>query len=150
MTIQYKLLNNGAGVILTRQPFIAEGAVTFSFEGAPDNATAIVKTASGAICYRPTSACSIPASALEGVTEVTVVMLGRNAPDYHKWICEGLQGAKCAAGMLIAPDDMNLPERVAALAQELHDVREEQKVLYVKYDALENRLASMMEGYDLT
>lgn len=150
MTMQYKLLNNGTGVILSRQPFIAEGAVTLCFENAPDNATAIVKMASGAICYRPTSACSIPASALEGVSEVTVVMLGQNAPDYRKWICEGLQGKKCAAGMLIAPDDMDLPATVVALAQELHDVREEQQILHGKYDALEKRLASMMEGYDLT
>ncbi len=145
--VQYKLLNNGRGVILTRQPEIVEGAVFFTFEGTPAGATAIFITLDGKEYYRHADeACSVPASALVGETKVTVALLREG----KQWKCEGLLGDPVQDGVLIAPNDADLPGNVADLQIQLHEVRESFLRLEARYEALNQRLTEMMEGYDLT
>ena len=44
MRYEYKLLNDGQGVILTRQPGAVDGDLIVSFDGAPDGAVALFVT----------------------------------------------------------------------------------------------------------
>ncbi len=149
--IEYKLLNNGKGVILTRQPILVRGSLTIEFKGAPIGSTAIFALFDGTSCYRTIAedgTCSIPVSSLEGEARVTVAQLDESAD--ATWRCEGLKVQPCANGMLVAPNDGDLPQRVVDIAVELHEVRAYVNLLDGRLSALADKLSNMMEGYDLT
>lgn len=150
MKIEYKLLDNGTGVILTRHPEVAE-SVSCTFLGAPSDATVILTTESGDTFYRKCAEeWSIPASSLKGVIKVTVAVLdGRSNPP--KWICEEFVSSKLPGGYtFIAPNDMNLPQKFVELRLECQSLRESNERLETRVKELEDRLEKLLEGYDLT
>ena len=68
MKMEYKLLDNGVGVILTRQPEIVEDELFIDFADAPADATAIFETKGGNSYYRLLSdgLCSLPVKKIIG------------------------------------------------------------------------------------
>lgn len=147
MNIQYKLLNSGRGVILTRQPDIASGSIHFSFEGAPANATAII-TAGGKDYYRSAQDCCISARVFVGDVKVMVAVL--ESASETSWCCEGLKGRIVRDGVLVAPNDFDLPGQMVEMQKEMHDMRQRLDDVEAENRSLRNQLSSMMEGYDLT
>ena len=150
--IEYKLLDNHKGVILTRQPHIAADELSFSFEGAPSDATAIFEIQNGDCYYRSLSngRCSLPLSNVSGEVKVTVALLNGETPP-RRWLCEEFKADKQRnGGTLIAPNDMNLPQTVVALQLENQEIRQLFTNLKEQYDKLNAKLEKIMEGYDFT
>ena len=152
MDREYRVLNNGTAVLLTRQPELERGEVLIAFTGAPDGATAIFEC-NGDSIYRllKDGICIISADKLSGPVAVTLAVLDGSARP-KKWICEELVAdvREDRGGVILSPNDANLPERVTELKLENEELRNAQKNLENAIKALEEKLTSIYEGYDFT
>lgn len=150
MRYEYKLLNDGQGVTLTRQPGVVDGDLIVSFDGAPDGAVALFARGSDR-CFRTieSGACTLPKTMLCGTLDVAVICYDGSV-DPKSWKCEGLCVTVLKSGeLLITPDDNNLPLEVANLKIASHKLREDYAELEKKFKILSEKFTSMMEGYDL-
>ncbi len=152
MEYAYRLLNDGQGVILTRQPIPIDSDLEMTFVGAPVGAIALFK-AEGTNCYRELEvggSCLVPRRILNGAIQVSVTYYnGTVAP--QRWRCEGLMATTLANGaVILVPDDNNLPLEVVNVKIAYHKLREDYAELEEKFNKLSNTFTSMMEGYDLT
>lgn len=149
--MKYKILDNGTAVVLTRQPELVYEELYIDFSDAPSGATAIFEVG-GSSLYRllDGGACSVPADKLGGVVKVTVALLDGSARP-RKWSCEELLAEKQkSGGVLVAPNDMNLPQRFIELKLENETIRRDQKRIEDRIKELECQLKKLLEGYDLT
>lgn len=153
MKMEYKLLDNATGVILTRQPeMVSDGEELYvQFNNSDPDATAIFERKGGDSLYRLLSdgLCSVPVAKLKGIVTVTVANLNGKTP-IKRWFCEEIKVEKENGGYLVSPNDMNLPQVVASLRLENEEIRLQQAALEDKYDTLERKLTEIMEGYNLT
>lgn len=152
MIMNIKLLDNSKGVILTRQPEIVYDNLYLSFTGAPQFSTAIFDRNDGESIYRSLEdgQCSVPERFLQGEIKVTVVVFdGTVNPD--KWVCEGLKITKQKkGGVLVSPNDMNIPEQMVELQIELQEMRKKDKEQSEKISELNKKIEKLLEGYDIT
>ena len=112
MKMEYKILDNGTAVVLTRQPELVYDELYVDFSGAPSGATAIFECGGDSL-YRLLNGvtCSVPADKLNGVVKVTVALLEGSARP-RRWACEELLAEKQkSGGTLISPNDMNMPQK---------------------------------------
>jgi hypothetical protein len=155
--IVYKLLDNGTGVILTRNPEIVKGKLSVCFEGAEKDALAVLKFDNGREIYRELDehgACELTFDRQQGIIQVTAITIdGVCSP--KRWHCESLKyemlpdKSEKRQNYLVCPDDMNLPQIVTEIKLENEKIREENKKIHNRLDELETRLKNIMEGYDL-
>lgn len=152
MEYAYRLLNDGQGVILTRQPILIDSDLEVMFVGAPAGAIALFK-ADGTSCYRELKdggSCFVPRRILNGTAEVSVTCYNDTVSP-RRWSCESLIATVLANGaVVLAPDDNNLPLEVVNLKIANHKLREDFAELEERFNKLSNTFTSMMEGYDLT
>lgn len=152
MNMEIKLLDNNRGVILTRQPELIYGNLYITFTGAPEFATAIFERQDGESLYRSLEdgLCGVPENFLQGEIKITVTKFdGTVSP--QKWACEGLKITKQKkGGVLVAPNDMNIPEQMVELQLELQEMREREKIQAEKISELNTKLEKLLEGYDIT
>lgn len=151
MKMEYKVLDNGTAVILTRQPELVYDELYITFTGAPANATAIIETKADSIYRRLESTdCSVPVKLLNGEVRVTLAVLDGSARP-KKWLCEEIKASMQEnGGTLISPNDMNLPQTVVGLRLECETLRKEYENLLALYKNLDKRLTDIMEGYNIT
>lgn len=150
--LQYKLLDNENGIILSRQPIVVSKEMTVSFSDAHLATTAIFETEKHETYYRELSSgvCSLDVSGITGTLKVTAVQIDDRARPL-RWFCEELKLTRLDSGeILVAPNDTNIVQTVANLRLENQDIRDKLKSLSNKYDDLEDRLERIMEGYDVT
>ncbi len=148
--MEYKLLNNCTGVIMTRTPEILNGALLVTFRGATDGMTAIFDNGNTPPIYRSliNSACSIPLHALTG--EVMVTIADTSKIPAERWTCEEINVRKLESGeFLICPNDVNLRDAIAVLKLENDDLRRGQAELLKNIDKLNMKLNDIMQGNDL-
>jgi hypothetical protein len=150
MDREYRVLNNGTAVLITRQPSLENGEICVTFTGAPSGATAIFEFNGNSI-YRllEDGMCTIPANKLKGPVVVTIALLdGSSRPE--KWVCEELMADVWENGaVLVSPNDANLPQRVTELALENEELRVLLGKLAGEIQSLKDKLESLYEGYDL-
>lgn len=150
MDREYRVLNNGTAVLLTRRPSLESGEICVTFTGAPSGATAIFEFNGNSI-YRllEDGMCTIPANKLKGPVGVTLALLdGSSRP--KKWVCEELVADVWENGaVLVSPNDANLPQRVTELALENEELRVLLGKLAGEIQSLKDKLESLYEGYDL-
>lgn len=148
--MEYRLLDSGKGVMLTRQPEFISGSLYITFTGAPAGATAIFENGGDSL-YRLLSdgSCSVPASFLTGDVRVVVTLLNGtvNAP---KWTCEGIKASNTKGGIFVRPNDGDIPQQIAETRVEMQEIRNDIKMLFDKYSGLETKLNKLLEGYDVT
>jgi hypothetical protein len=150
--MEYKLLEIGDGVILLRQPKVVYNELSLFFDGSPENSTAIIETESGDSFYRELKdgRCSVPSKKLEGDVKVSVALFNGDTPN-RTWKCEGLKVSKLRdGGTLIAPNDMNLPQRYVELKVESDNIRRANERITNLVKKLERKIENLLEGYDLT
>lgn len=150
MDREYRVLENGTAVLMTRQPMLEVEKIKITFTGAPEGVTAIFENGSNTI-YRAleNNVCTIPVDILSGPVSVTLAILDKSARP-KKWICEELLADKWKNGaVLISPNDSNLPMRVLELKLENEKIRKNQERLEERLDKLSARLDDLYEGYDL-
>ena len=146
--MKIKLLDNGTGVIITRQPFITYDNEIVFFEGAPENAVVIYEKGATQF-YRniKDGKAELPFAVLEGVIKISVVVVSESNT---KWTCEELfADVLKGGGVLIAPNDMNLPQQVVDLKLENEALRKENEEIQSKLQELDDKLSGILEGYDL-
>ena len=151
MNMEYKLLKNNRGVILTRQPELINDELIITFTGAPNKATAIFDNGDSGSIYRllKDSSCAVPAAFLTGETRVTVALLD-GAADAPKWACEGIKGTKTKDGIFVCPDDMDVPSKIADVLIAQDEITDKISELMKMYSGLESKLNKLLEGYDIT
>ncbi len=147
--MRYKLLNNGEGIVLTRQPRLIRGDLTVSFEAAPDGTTALFVSCGKTYCRRLSNGgCTLPSGSLQGVITVSLIHQGEQS---QRWSCEALLAQQQDDGsILLTPNDDDLPTKIAALRAENDALREKQSDLENQIDILKKRLDGIIEGYDIT
>ena len=147
--MQYKLLNNNKGILLTREPEVIADKLSLAFLGAPENATAIFEKENGGSMYKPleNGSCALPADFLSGKIAVTVVVLNGelNPP---KWSCEGIKAVKEDDVLIVYPNDLDAQHRIVGLELAQNDLREEIKTLKEKFTELNDKFNKLVEGYD--
>lgn len=154
MELKYKLLTNGSGVLVSRQPGTVKKTIEFSFSDLGKVTTAIfetVKNSETSTYYRELSdgKCSLDISDISGTVKVVAAHLG--GARTTRYICEELQLTKLSSGeILVAPNDMNLPGTVTQIRIELDEIRKGVSDILKKYEELEDSLEKIMEGYDVT
>lgn len=150
--MEYKLLDNGVGVIITRQPTVIKDRLSVSFIDAPSDATAIFENACGITyyCELTEGNCEIDLSNLIGRIRVTVAILN-DLKTCLRWACEDLILSNLENGdVLVCPNDMDLPQKVTTLMIENAEIRRANMLLNEKLRELDAKFARIMEGYDLT
>ena len=150
MRMEYRLLDSGKGVMLTRQPEFISGSLYITFTGAPAGATAIFENGGDSL-YRLLSdgSCSVPASFLTGDVRVVVTLLDGTV-NPQKWACEGIKTTATKGGVLVCPNDNDIPRQIAEIQVEMQGIRNDIKALFDKYSGLETKLNKLLEGYDVT
>ena len=151
MNMEYKLLDNGKGLILTRQPEIVQRHLFITFSGAPKNATAIFEKVDGDSLYRQLQddTCGLPAHFLDGNIKVSVTVLDGNS-NAPKWRCEEIKASKQQGGVLACPNDMNIPMQMVEIQLEQQKIKGEIEKLAENYSELNKKLEKLLEGYDIT
>ena len=151
MKMEYRLLDSGKGIMLTRQPEFISGDLYISFTDAPDGATAIIVNGQKDSLYREIKdgVCGVPAAFLTGDVSIVVTLLNGtvNAP---KWTCEGIKASNTKGGIFVRPNDGDIPQQIAETRVEMQEIRNDIKMLFDKYSGRETKLNKLLEGYDVT
>ena len=148
--IEYKLLNNNVGILLSRNPEITNSTLDVMFTGVPAPATAIFGNGETSY-YRKLEEekCSIPVKNLSGVVRIVVKVTGETKSS--KWTCDELIVTPLQNGsVMIAPNDLNLQKELIELRLENDCIRKANQELFEKLSELERRLDEIMEAYDIT
>lgn len=151
MLMEYKLLNNGDGIIVTREPELVSDMLNISFTGAPENATAIFERRDGESAYRALSdgLCGIGSDWLNGSIKVMVAVLDGSMQS-QRWFCEGIRVQRLRDGsVLLYPDDIDTQRKIAKLQEEVSDLKAAKKELSDKYAELEKKFDKLLQGYDI-
>ena len=120
----YRLLDNGTGIIISRQPKLIKDVLCIKFTGGPSGATAILEIGSDSYYREITDdgLCGVSTSNLAETVKVTVAVLNGDTT-MQRWACEELKVTKLEnIGYLVAPNDMNLPQIVTRLLLENQDL----------------------------
>jgi hypothetical protein len=124
------------------------------FDGAPEGAVAVFRTSDGRSFFRRAEGgvCRLKPSELKnGEVSVQLTIPDQSARPTRIG-CEGLL-AEAVSGtdtVLIIPNDDNLPARVAALLVENSDIRGKMAELERNLSAINTRIDTLLEGYDIT
>ena len=148
--MRYKLLNNGAGVIVSRCAEVIRSDIEIAFEGVPDGATAVF-TVAGMSYYREINngTCRLEFNLIGGeIGLIVAVMDGKVGSP--RFTCEGILANKLADGsVLVVPSDGDLPGVVSRLCIENHNLREKNDELEKRIGELEKNFTKLFEGYDI-
>ena len=89
--MEYTLLSNNNGIITTRTPTMFKGEVKFTFNNAPQGATAVFTNKNNRELYRVLTdgSCSVPETFIcEG--EIAVCVVSSQMGKLRKWSCEAV------------------------------------------------------------
>ena len=122
--LRYKVLQNGAGVLLTRTPRGLGASVRFRMEGAQEGDRLVLTRADEKIIFRAldNGECMVSSALLNGTVRVTLLRKGGAVVECEPIFCEDVDGVR-----LLVPADMDLPGRVVQLelqAEQLADLKE--------------------------
>ena len=149
--MEYKLLNNGRAVLVTRKPEVIYDDLTVSFSGAPEGATAVIEIL-GITLYRDIKdgVCSIPWEKLKGDIKITVMHLNGTIPT-PTWSCDEISAeALKDEGILIYPNSLDLERIISDLRLENDHIRQENEDNKKTLKAIQTRLEDIMNAYDFT
>ena len=91
----------------------------------------------------------MPAHFLDGNIKVSVTVLDGNS-NAPKWRCEEIKASKQQGGVLVCPNDMNIPMQMVEIQLEQQKIKGEIEKLAENYSELNKKLEKLLEGYDIT
>ncbi|MBR2474729.1 MAG: hypothetical protein IKB51_06880 [Clostridia bacterium] len=148
--MKIKLLDNGTGVIITRQPFKTKTVIPIEFEGAPENALVIFNFADGKYDNRRVkeSQVSLPIDNLDGVVKLTVALTNHSIT---KWKCEELliTNKDNSGFATVLPNHLDLEAAFVRLVCENHEIREENAAIRQQLADMTKKFEGILEGYDI-
>ena len=149
--MEYRLLDNQTGVLITRKPEMIYDELVIGFSGCPMGATAIIESG-GKSFYREIveETCAISEGCLCGHdVRVCVAILDHSARP-KRWMCEHFIAEKQRdGGTLVYADESMLPKKYTDLALEAQALRKRCTAVEDRVQKLEDRLERLMEGYDI-
>lgn len=152
MTIKYKLLDNGTGLLKTRGAVASQiGEAEFLFDVEElGEMTAFFRNGRGEEIYRAIERgrCSVPTAKLFGIVGVTVHR--RTGEGMKRWRCDKLRFEEHGDVTIAFPDENALFETVDELRVENERLGRETRLLREGLAALSERLTQIMEGYNVT
>lgn len=151
MQMEYKLLCDKTGVILTRQPELVTDKLFITFTGAPEGATAVFERDDGNSMYRLIEGeiCSLDAAFLRGTIKCAVAMLNGSVKT-QKWLCEGIKTVRIKdVGVIVSPDDVNLQNKLVKIQIEKAALQNTVDKHEERISELEKKLTKLLEGYDI-
>ena len=152
MTIKYKLLDNGTGVLLTRSPDVTDQLEVTVEGGEQEGMNVVFTTMDQRSYYRDlkNGKCRIAVGDLLGETTVSVIHFG-GSPCMKKWSCDGLKIVRQKNGsVLVTPNDMILSEEIVRLRIENQELRDSIVRLTERVNEFDEWRVRLMEGYDIT
>ena len=110
--LRYRVLLNGAGVLLTRTPRGLGPSVRFRVDGAREGDRLVLTRADDKTIFRvlDQGECVVPSALLYGTVRVTLLRKNGIVVDCEPIFCEDVDGVR-----LLMPADMDLPGRVVQL-----------------------------------
>ena len=150
MRIEYKLLESGEGIIITREPQIFIGNVEICFLNAPTETSVILEN-EGRSFHRALDKgrCAVPGGKLSGSIKVTAISVRGDLPP-KKWRCDSIKAAHTeTGGVLIFPNDTDVGKKIMELKLADAELRSFADSLNARIKELEERLNKLYEGYDL-
>lgn len=156
-TMEYKLLKNKKGIILTRKPEVLSGDLWLTFSGQPEigTAEAVFKNSNNNELYRVLAdgSCIVPKDFLEvGEISVRVALSpeGRNRNESQIYVCENVSVQLLKSGEhLVCPADYDLPDRTVKTELAIGKILDEITTVKQRLDGLETKLSQLLEGYDI-
>lgn len=148
--MQFKLLDNYTGVLLSRQPEELGKELEISFTDAPHGATAVFTVGPDSY-YREleNGKCSIPVGRINGIVKVRVCVFDGSA-EPACWVCESLEVRHTSSGTVFAlPNDTDMPLKIVELKTENQELRAENKRLWAEITELNRKIEHLYEGYDI-
>jgi hypothetical protein len=138
------LLDNYKGVIVDRTPFIATDTLDIEIDA--DGKTLVVACKDGIKHYLAIKdgKSTVPTKDMDGVVHLFVKNFDKSITT---WKCESLKCQRVNDGVLIAPNDSDLPEHFAQLQIDYQNMSERVKILEDYIRAVNKRIDSMVEGW---
>lgn len=152
MKMEYKLIENiKKGFILTREPDEVGDELIITFTGAPNGATAIFENESGNSLYRllKDETCSIPKEFIKGSVTATVAVLNGQA-DAPKYRCEAIYSKSVGGVLVVCPGGLDIPQEIISVYACMQDLNNKQITLTKAIDELNEKLARLLDGWDIT
>lgn len=125
MEMEYRLLESGIALLLSRTPKLISDALQICFLGSASADTVIVEASGKMPVYHKLCGgrCSIPAHELHGEVKITAAVMGEHRA-LKKWVCEDLVcEAQAQDGVLVYPADMDSSKQIVSLRLEVDDLR---------------------------
>lgn len=146
--MRWRILKDGTGVIVERNPVAIEEKTKFKFDGIPPGYIAIFKGANGSKVYAEIEdgKCTVPASFLRRSNNIRVAV--STFKGERPITCEGIRHMINDGKSFIIPDDNNLPEEVARIRVVIDEIRTELSETRKKFEELLKRV-SELEGFDI-
>lgn len=148
--MRYLLLHDMTGVLYDRTPDETGRKLHFSFDLAPQGATAVFTTNRGEI-YRDLTdgACELDATGLDGEIRLTVALFD-GAADAKRWKCDGFVLYSLTNGKkLLVPADGDLAQTVSELRIRM-ETAERARARHDKEIAeLRAMYQKIMDGYNI-
>lgn len=138
------------GVMLSRQALVLDERqpLMLYFDGV-ETATAIINYECGETVYRDlvNGSCSIANSTIpDGDIRITLALLDGSG---KRWSCDGLKAMRVGGSLLVSPNEVTLPEKVAKNELDIQGIMEELVSLHKAVEKISDRITTMLEGYDL-
>lgn len=110
--LRYRILTNGAGVLLTRTPRGLGPSVRFRVDGSQAGDRLVLTRTDDKVIYRVLDGgeCTVASALLYGTVRVTLLRKSGVVVALEPLFCEDVEGVR-----LLMPADMDLPGRVVQL-----------------------------------
>ena len=114
--LRYRVLQSGAGVLLTRTPRGLGPSVRFRVDGAQEGDRLVLTRADDKTIFRvlDNGECMVSSALLYGTVRVTLLRKRGAVVDLEPIFCEDVDGVR-----LLMPADMDLPGRVVQLEMQV-------------------------------
>lgn len=138
------------GVMLSRQALVLDERqpLMLYFEGV-ETATAIINYECGETVYRDlvNGSCSVENSTIpDGDIRITLALLDGSG---KRWACDSLKAMRVGGSLLVSPNEVTLPEKTARNELDIQSIKEELAALREFVEKINDRITTMLEGYDL-
>ena len=144
--MKFAIFDNFTGVAIDRAPIlIQDGVLPIELEGADEGASVVLKSEKGVTYYREIKGgkCEFPLTRLNGVLSVCVKVFSTHI---KTWCCESIVLRRTDNGVLVAPNDSDLPNEVVRIKRENQSLRDEVKLLKEQIQKINERIDDMVDG----
>ena len=140
------LLDSFRGVIVDRTPIFVDDHLDIEVDAEGLTLVAACKEGIKHYIEIKDGKCTVPTQDMEGVVHIFVKKFDKTITT---WKCESLKCQRVKDGLLISPNDSDLPEEFAKLQLDYQKLRENAKRLEDYIQAVDKKIDGMLKGWDI-